>query len=199
MPRIRRSIAALAAVAATGAAAAPAVAAPVQQVFAYSGGVQPWTVPDGVTQATFMLQGAGGGIGTPGNPQVAGGFGAIVRATLPVSPGQVYAITVGGRGVSGPAGGFNGGGDAGAGAGAPTAGSGGGATDLRLSGAPLTGRLLVAAGGGGGGSTGDNSGIHGSGGIGGAAEADGSGGGAPGTGPLGGGGGFSLTGAGGTA
>ncbi|MDO8211102.1 hypothetical protein [Conexibacter sp. CPCC 206217] len=162
--RIRHSAAALAALVAGSAAfAAPAVAAPVQVPFAYSGSTQYWTVPAGVTEATFTLQGAAGGGAEAGGQ---GGVGAEVHATIPVTPTERLTIEVGGQGTSAGIAGYNGGGLAGDNGLAPDAGSGGGATTiLSSSGASL----LVAAGGGGGGGTGDGI-TPGTGGDGGAAE-----------------------------
>jgi len=112
-----------------------------------------WVVPAGVTSATFTLEGAQGA----GVPGAAGGRGARVRATLAVTPGARYTITVGGSGET-PAAldefdevvayGFNGGG------GPPGGGPGrwgGGATDVRTGGIALADRVLVAGGGGGAG------------------------------------------------
>jgi hypothetical protein len=66
---------------------------------ANAGSAQTWTVPDGVTCATFELWG-GGGAGSPsccctcyfGNP---GGGGGYAMKAIPVTPGAQYAITVG--------------------------------------------------------------------------------------------------------
>ena len=73
-----------------------------------------------------------------------GGFGAVLKATLSVTPGETLYVEVGGVGA-------NGGGSGGSGA-----GDGGGASDIRtLSAAKgltsIKSRLLVAGGGGGGG------------------------------------------------
>jgi YD repeat-containing protein len=105
--------------------------------FSYTGGAQSWTVPTGVASIQVSAVGAQGG-GTYG------GLGAQVTATMPVTPGQVLQIYVGGR-PGGTGGGFNGGGN-----GSGWAGSwgGGGASDVRTSTA-LTSRIVVAAGGGG--------------------------------------------------
>ncbi len=116
--------------------------------FNYTGTVQTYTVPTGVTSLRVDARAAAGGTGGS-NVVNRGGAGAQVQATLSVSPGQVFQIQVGGAGGytigSTIAGGYNGGGQATGG------GSGGGATDLRSSGGTLNDRLLVAAGGGGGG------------------------------------------------
>lgn len=112
-----------------------------------------WTVPAGVTQATFDLYGAQGG----GPDTAPGGKGAHTTTTLTVAPGQVYRIHVGGRGSSdtlSASGGYNGGGAASdpyslAGFDFAVFG-GGGATDLRQGpGYGIDDRVLVAAGGGG--------------------------------------------------
>ena len=110
--------------------------------FSETGSSATWTVPAGVSSAHVDLYGANGanalGVGIGGGT---GGSGALVAATLSVSSGQSYTLTVGGTaGVN--TSGFNGGGQ-----GSEDAGGGGGATDL-LSGAT---DLLVAGGGGGGG------------------------------------------------
>ncbi len=153
--------------------------------FAYTGAPQTYTVPPGVKALLLTAQGAGGGGNvrylaedsfsgvrflSQGEPQP-GGRGAVLTMRVPVTPGEVLTLVVGGRGASVPnnttpptanTGGYNGGGTGGgflyAGG-----GGGGGATDIRrIPGAtaanPLAGgtlastlgqRVLVAAGGGG--------------------------------------------------
>ena len=109
--------------------------------FDYTGGAQTWTVPYGVTSATFELYGAQGrGFGPGASSQP--GKGGWSKATVPVTPNSDIQIRVGGQGVAN-AGGYNGGGDGGYG--------GGGATDVRVGGSALADRILVAGGGGGGG------------------------------------------------
>jgi hypothetical protein len=81
----------------------------------YTGAAQTWSVPDGVTQATFTVYGAQSGsidgFGT-------GGGGGATTATLPATAGQNLQIIVGGQGVMPPIdGGFNGERDRGAGGG----------------------------------------------------------------------------------
>jgi hypothetical protein len=88
--------------------------------FGYTGGPQTWTVPAGVNEVRIYSLGAGGGgdaAGTPnpitgalptGGPLTVAGLGAMVAAEVPVSPGGVLSITVGGEG--GSAGGYGGGG-----------------------------------------------------------------------------------------
>ncbi len=129
---------------------------PAGQTFAYSGGTQTYTVPAGVTLVRVDAIGAQGGANTLNGYTAndAQGKGGRVQATLPVTPGEVLTVTVGGRGATTQcngctiAGGYNGGG-----AGHNGAGGGGGATDLRRGGTALTNRILVAGGGGGDGWT----------------------------------------------
>ncbi len=116
--------------------------------FNWTGVAQTWTVPDGVTKATFDLYGAEGGLV---ERKSSGGKGGRATATIPVTGGSSVQVTVGGQGQSdgNPAyGGFNGGGDGHLG------GGGGGASDIRIGGTDLANRVLVAGGGGGGGNCG---------------------------------------------
>ncbi len=124
--------------------------------FNYTGAVQTYTVPGGITSLSINATGAAGGIGgTVGSPY-AGGAGGRTTAILSVTPGDVLYIYVGGRGndatnvSSTGAGGYNGGGTRSGGL-APFAGQGGGASDVRVGGTDLYSRVLVAGGGGGGG------------------------------------------------
>jgi VCBS repeat-containing protein len=144
--------------------------------FTFTGAAQIWTVPDGVSQATFDVYGAQGGISGVGH---AGGLGGKASATIDVTPGDTLQINVGGagsRGVAGTAGGaggaggFNGGAAGGNGLGRPPGGlgdrggggGGGGASDVRSGGDfGLDNRIIV---GGGGGGAGDFGGQGGSGG-----------------------------------
>ena len=107
--------------------------------FNYTGAPETWTVPDGVTTATFDLYGASGGA-TGGS---IGGLGGRVTATLAVTPNTTYQILVGGWL------GFNGGGASGSSAIDNGAVNGGGASDVRTGHFTLDDRLLVAGGGGG--------------------------------------------------
>jgi Glycine rich protein/Secretion system C-terminal sorting domain len=131
--------------------------------FNYTGAVQTYTVPVGVTSLTFVAEGASGGLSawaywtTTGSSD--GGFAAHVTGTVNVTPGQVLDVYVGGLGANGVgtvggAGGYNGGGN---GAyvysgGDFAGGGGGGASDIRFSPYGLADRVVVAAGSGGGGS-----------------------------------------------
>ena len=64
--------------------------------FSYTGNTQTYTVPAGVTSITVDANGAGGGA-QPGNGGQAGAGGKMV-ATIPVTPGQVLSVIVGGAG-----------------------------------------------------------------------------------------------------
>ncbi len=107
--------------------------------FAYTGAFQSWTVPSGVTTASFQVVAASGGGGGAGR----GGF---AKSEISVSPGEVLTMVVGGRGSASGQGGFNGGGSGGG----ADAGGGGGASDVRRGSV----KLIVAGGGGGQGGTG---------------------------------------------
>lgn len=113
----------------------------VDQYFYYTGGVQTWTVPAGVTSVTLETWGAQGGSNGGGTP----GYGGYSTGTLSVTPGQVLYIYVGGQGGTTGAAGYNGGGT-----GSSARGGGGGASDVRVS-PPygLANRVIVAGGGGG--------------------------------------------------
>jgi hypothetical protein len=135
--------------------------------FTYTGAAQSWTAPSGVTQAIFVVDGAQGGTGQlAGGTQGTGGLGGRTRATLTVSPGQIYQLMVGGTG-SVTAGGFNGGGAGGTSTRSFNGAGGGGASDVR-SGAcaaalncALADRRIIAGGGGGGAAYGGDGGSGG--------------------------------------
>jgi hypothetical protein len=117
-------------------------------------GTDTFTVPAGVTTATFKLLGAQGG-SYPGTAP--GGLGGSVTATLSVTPGQVLQVNVGVAGTANtsPGGIANGSG-------------GGGSSDVRTGAFSLANRVLVAGGGGGsGGSKSAASQLGGAGGTGG--------------------------------
>jgi len=135
-----------------------------------------WTVPPGVTQATFTV--AGGSGGAPGGAASSGGPGGELQATLLVNAGDTYDIEVGsaggnppepGRPRIGPGGAGHWGGASGVPGGgfggAPSefecdpdlfcstygGGGGGGASLVALGGTGPANWLLVAGGGGGSG------------------------------------------------
>jgi Glycine rich protein len=114
-----------------------------------------FTVPAGVSGASFDVFGAQGG-DVPGF--TFGGFGGHASAQLGLTPGATLTVVVGGRkgstnasvpcpNQSSGAGGVNGGAAGGSGY-CPGAG-GGGASDVRMGGSALSDRVLVAGGGGG--------------------------------------------------
>lgn len=111
------------------------------ETFDYTGAVQLYTVPDGVTAIQIEAYGAqGADHGTS-----SGGLGGYISGEIDVTPGEVLEIYVGGID------GFNGGGAAG-GSGSELSGVvGGGASDVRQGGSALTDRVVVAGGGGGAG------------------------------------------------
>jgi hypothetical protein len=124
--------------------AQPAVP-PGTQTYNFTGGVQTFVVPAGVTQITVDAYGAQGG-----SPNT-GAFGGRIQTNIAVTPGEVLNVYVGGAG-SLNTGGFNGGG--GVFAGTSGAFGGGGASDIRIGGTGLTNRVVVAGGGGGTGAAG---------------------------------------------
>jgi hypothetical protein len=134
-------------------------------LFEYTGSAQTWTVPDGVTSATFYVYGGGGGAGGNNggvvNNSGSGGHGAGVQATLPVEPGQQITIDVGGRGKNATldpgAGGYPMGApgakgvDSEFGGQSTAAGGGGGGDSSVWFGITRAAQVVVAGGGGGGG------------------------------------------------
>jgi hypothetical protein len=123
--------------------------------FNYTGNIQTWIVPPCVTSINVTLKGGkGGGIN--------GGLGSCIsHPNIPVTPGQILQINVGGMGNLGlNSGGWNGGGTG------KTSniltnhsGGGGGGSDIRISPYALGNRIIIAGGGGGmGGGTTDAAG-----------------------------------------
>ncbi len=126
--------------------------------FSYTGAMQTWTVPACITQVTVTLKGASGGnSATSGSPLCnLGGLGGTVTGVLPVAPGSVLNIFVGGMGATPvspfgaqAAGGWNGGGLGGFNGSAYAGGGGGGMTDIRVGGVAWA-NIVVCAGAGGG-------------------------------------------------
>lgn len=117
-------------------------------VFNYTGGVQYYTVPAGVTEIEVDLYGAQGGSALYAN----GGLGGRVKATIPVTPGQTLNLYVGQQPTN-YTGGWNGGGST---TSYTNGRGGGGATDIRINGTALTNRIIVAGGGGGAGYSSSN-------------------------------------------
>jgi hypothetical protein len=112
--------------------------APVSQTFAFTGSLQTFTVPSGVSSISITAAGAQG-IGANGYLP---GNGGIAFGVLTVTQGQILNIYVGGTNA------YNGGGVGLGGA------NGGGASDVRVGGTAIANRVIVAGGGGGAG--GDN-------------------------------------------
>lgn len=133
------------------------------QAFDYTGGKQTFTVPTGVTKVRITASGAtgeGSGFGEGGD------VGGLVKATIPVTPGELLAVYVGGEGGAGGyegGGGYNGGAPGSCYSGSCEGGGGGGASDVRQGGQTLKTRIIVAGGGAGAGS-GDFGGSGGAGG-----------------------------------
>jgi len=135
----------------------------ISLTFSYTGAVQTWVVPSGVSSIVIKAYGAQGGKGY-GNSGTyigqTGGLGGYATGTLNVTTGQTLYIYVGGAGADGAgsvisAGGFNGGGNGSASNGnisAYSGAGGGGASDVRLGVNALANRVIVGGGGGGGGS-----------------------------------------------
>lgn len=105
-------------------------------VFHFKSQQQTWTVPEGVTTVHVDAYGAQGG-------SAKGGKGGRVQSDLKVTPGTKLIINVGSKPTA-TDGGYNGGGK-----GCGNGYGGGGATDIRMGGAELENRVLVAGGGGG--------------------------------------------------
>ena len=114
--------------------------------------MQEFNVPDGVYELIVTLVGASGASSMLGSRLAQGGRGAKITARVPVRPGDIFHLYVGGAG-SGRVGGFNGGGNADGIYNFRSAGGGGG-TDLRGFPFGVDDRVMVAGGGGGGGGDG---------------------------------------------
>jgi hypothetical protein len=133
---------------------ASAGAAVATKTFTDTGGSQLY-VPDGVHKLTVKAIGGQGGSGCAGP----GGYGFLVIATVPVTPGQHLYVGVAGDGGSCPDGsaGFGGGGKGGPvlDTGGARTGGGGGASVVSehvwFPGQPGPAPLVLAGGGGGGG------------------------------------------------
>lgn len=145
------------------------------QAYSFSGAVEEFVVPDGVTSVTVKAWGAGGGGGgiNGANKGGAGGGGAFVTGTIPTTPGATLALTVGEGGHAPTATRYvafgNGGASGTAQDGSSSRGGGGGGATYVLDGSTI----LVAAGAGGGGGGGAASfGIGGAGGAGGLASGE---------------------------
>ena len=137
-------------------------------VFSYTGTVQNYTVPSGITNLAIDMQGAIGGMSSTSQR---GGYGGRVVCTLTVTPGAVLQVVVGGAGSNGiastsVAGGYN---NATARGGYCTSlpsyggGGGGGGSEIMVSPYSINDRVVIAGAGGGGGCNCTNPGGNGGG------------------------------------
>jgi hypothetical protein len=145
--------------------------------FTYTGQVEQWTVPDGVTSVTFQASGGHGGYAADAINSW-GGSPAVIIGSIPVTPGQVLSIAVGGEGALG-AGGWGYSGMSGGPANTAknkdrSGGAGGGATLIALANADGSNwhKVVVAGGGGGQGGASSDPGAAGKGGNAGCATPD---------------------------
>lgn len=113
----------------------------ISDTFLYTGNMQTYVVPSGVTVVTIETWGAQGGANWVNNVN----YGGYVKADFPVTPGETLYLYVGQQ-PNGITGGFNGGGN-----GEGSGQGGGGGTDVRQGGTTLNDRIIVAGGGGGAG------------------------------------------------
>ncbi len=142
-----------------------------QTTFNYTGGLQTYTVPAGITLIDVDMAGGSGGRGFEGSQTNGFGLGGRLTCRIAVTPGEVLNLYVGNAGQNASsnttpgAGGFNGGGNGASWSSSSAGGGGGGASDIRRGGLALANRILVAGGGGGnnvlGGSFGAGGGISG--------------------------------------
>ncbi len=139
---------------------------PFTTTFNYTGAVQTYVVPAGVTTINIETYGAEGGTAQNDSSNcIIGGLGGYATGDLSVTPGETLNIYVGGRGYAGDIGGWNGGGNACNDV--VTCAKGGGASDVRQGGTTLSDRVIVGGGGGGAewsgcsGSAGDGGGLTG--------------------------------------
>jgi len=117
----------------------PSTSAETVVNFNYTGNVQTWEVPSGVTEIEIEAWGAQGGSGSYYGTWGYGGKGGYAYGKLSVSAGQELKIYVGGEGENTGSGGFNGGGDGDA----DFCSSGGGASDVRTGSYTLNDRVIV--------------------------------------------------------
>ena len=117
--------------------------------FEYTGALQHYEVPTGITTLIVNLWGAAGGTGVIDNGNKPGGNGAFVSCTLSVTAGETLTLLVGEggqlRGVAKDTGTFGGGGNTGS-----NAGQGGGLSGIFSANDPTQDSALIIAGGGGG-------------------------------------------------
>lgn len=118
------------------------------QMFGYTGTIETWVVPAGVTSATIHVEGASGG--DSNNNGHVGGLGAFATGTFPLTPGSTLQLLVGGVGENwGGIGNWH-------------AGTGGGGSFVAVGTNVATSAAMIVAGGGGGASqngSGENAGL----------------------------------------
>lgn len=119
---------------------------PDSESFAFTGAVQHFTVPDGVTELTITATGAAGGLSAT-YPGTRAGGGAVT-ASFGVTPGAVLDVYVGGCPGTAHGGGWPNGGDGDTVSGSNGTG-GGGSSHVVSSGGSIGSAMIVAAGGGG--------------------------------------------------
>ncbi|MEI7420845.1 MAG: glycine-rich protein, partial [Prolixibacteraceae bacterium] len=112
----------------------PSIFSSSLSTFNSSGSIVNWTVPAGVTSVTIDAYGAQGGNDLCSSGYNYGGYGAQIKGTFTVVPGNILQLLVGGQGVNSTSPCSRG-------------GSGGGGTFVYNS---STSALMIAAGGGGG-------------------------------------------------
>ena len=138
--------------------------------FDYTGDVQTWVVPAGVTQVQLEVWGAQGGNASVGGSYMgAGGAGGYSKGLYSVSEGNTLYVVVGGQGTSSTSitspgtlqGGYNGGGNSMGGDTYCAVAAGGGATHISTTSGVLSSlspsSVIIVAGGGGGAGTSSNS------------------------------------------
>lgn len=116
------------------------------QTFSYTGAPQMFIVPCTDT-VNIEVWGAQGGTATNNNSCQIGGMGGYATGDLAVNVGDTIWVYVGGAGMPGNVGGWNGGGTTCTQT--TTCSRGGGASDVRVGGQALTNRVIVGGGGGG--------------------------------------------------
>ena len=135
--------------------------------YSFIGDTQMFVVPrylDSVFVQVWGAQGGGQQINNNSNLGI-GGKGGYAEGTLPVNPGDILYVFVGGTGgvadVTMAAGGWNGGGATWGSSTSDPSSGGGGASDIRVNGVTYWDRVIVAGGGGGGGEDSEQGGFGG--------------------------------------
>ena len=122
------------------------------RTFNFTGSLQTWVVPDGITSISANVIGAIGGT----IQAYRGGYGANLTATIPVTPGQTLYLVVGEAGsgksyINKPTPTYGGGGVGGdRGQGGGNGAAGGGLSGIFTGSTPSQANALIIAGGGGG-------------------------------------------------